>query len=355
MAKAIKPFKFSYVPAEEAFLDPLREDRDQPEAAKAVVIPFGLEASVSYGSGTAKGPQALIAASHQLELFDDELWREPVNDYGIATLKEPKIAKPIAEALKQLEALVGTVLAEDRFPLVIGGEHSLTPGAIAPFAARYKDLVVLQFDAHADLRDGYQGEPYSHAAAMRRVLDHKHVSLVSVGIRAISTSEVKFYEANRDRITIHWAHEVWDNARGGRLPEGESPGAKQDSARGGRLPEEESPGAKQEPSPGASKDFSRWDIERIVAPLKGRPVYLTFDIDALDPSIMPATGTPEPGGLRFEEALAIIRRTAEVAKVVGADIVELAPMKGLHAPDFLAAKLAYKMLSYVLSGTKRRG
>jgi len=311
MAKLRTSVKLDYVPAEEAFLDPLREDRDRPAEARAVVIPFGLEASVSYGTGTAKGPQALIAASHQLELFDDELWREPVNDYGIATLREPAIAKPISKALRQLEGLVATVLQADRFPLILGGEHALTPGAIRPFARRYPDLVVLQFDAHADLRDGYQGEPYSHAAAMRRVLDHKHVSLVSVGIRAISTAEAAFCEANRERVTIHWARDAWDR-------------------------------------PGA-----RWDIEKILAPLAGRPVFITFDVDALDPGIMPATGTPEPGGLCFEEALAFIRRTAQVANVVGADIVELAPMPRLHAPDFLAAKLAYKLLSYVLSGTKR--
>ncbi len=139
---------------------------------------------------------------------------------------------------------------------MLGGEHSLTPGAIRPVAARHPDLVVLQFDAHADLRDGYQGERYSHAAAMRRVLDLAGVSLVSVGIRAVSTEEVAFYDANRDRITIHWA-----------------------------------------------KDQARWDIEEIVAPLRGRPVYVTFDIDALDSAVMPATGTPTPGGLGYWQAL----------------------------------------------------
>ncbi len=193
-----------YLPGALSFLDPLRRDADRPGDARAVVIPFGLEASVSYGSGTAKGPAAIMAASQQLELFDEELWREPYADYGIAAIAEPKIATPVAAALDQLEALVEAVLHAGKFPFIIGGEHSLTAGAIRPFAKRHKDLVVLQFDAHADLRDGYLGEHYSHAAAMRRVLDHQHVSLVSAGIRAISSGEVEFLEANRHRIHMHW-------------------------------------------------------------------------------------------------------------------------------------------------------
>jgi agmatinase len=296
--------KLNYLPGANSYLDPLRLDADRPQDARAVVIPFGLEASVSYGSGTAKGPSAILAASQQLELFDEELWREPYRDYGIAAITEPKIATPVTAALDQLEGLVETVLAAGKFPFVIGGEHSLTAGAIRPFAKRYPDLVVLQFDAHADLRDGYLGEHYSHAAAMRRVLDHAHVSLVSVGIRAISSGEVEFLEANRHRIHMHWG-----------------------------------------------KDQARWDIEEIVKPLRGKPVYITFDIDALDGAIMPATGTPTPGGLQYLHALAILRRACEVGQVVGADLVELAPIEGLHAFDYTAAALSYKMLSYALSGT----
>jgi agmatinase len=297
--------KADYLPGAESFLDPLREDADRPDSARAVIIPFGLEASVSYGSGTARGPAAILAASHQLELYDDELMREPYLDYGIAALREPVIARPIEAALGQLSDLVAWVAEAGRFPLVLGGEHALTAGAIRPFAARYPDLVVLQLDAHADLRDGYLGEHYSHASAMRRVLDHAHVSLVSVGIRAVSKEEVAYYEANRQRIRIHWA-----------------------------------------------KEQAQWDVEDIVAPLRGRPVYVTFDIDALDPGIMPATGTPVPGGISYAQALAILRRTAEVASIVGGDLVELSPLPGLHACDYLAASLAYKLLSYALSGTK---
>jgi agmatinase len=291
-----------YLPAEESFLDPVRADAGNPGAARAVVIPFGLEASVSYGGGTAAGPAAILEASQQLELYDEELEREPYLDYGVAALRAPAIARPIEAALDQLAGIVETVLGEGRFPFVLGGEHSLTAGAIRPFVKRHPDLVVLQLDAHADLRDGYQGERHSHAAAMRRVLDHAGVGLVSVGIRAISKAEVDYYVANRDRITIHLA-----------------------------------------------KDQAGWDIEAILAPLRGRPVYLTFDIDALDGAVMPATGTPTPGGLSYLQSLAILRRACAVGRVVGADLVEFAPIAGLHACDYTAAALAYKLLSYALS------
>ena len=301
---AAKP-KLDYLPPAEAFLDPERDD--SPEKARAVVIPFGIEASVSYGSGTSRGPAAILAASHQLELFDEELWREPYRDFGIATIREPAIPTGVAAALDQLEALVETVVAAGRFPLVLGGEHSLTPGAVRPLARRHPDLVVLQLDAHADLRDGYVGERFSHAAAMRRVLDLAGVSLVSVGIRAFSSEEAAFLAEAGDRVHIHWG-----------------------------------------------KDQARWDVEEIVRPLRGRPVYVTFDIDALDSAAMPATGTPMPGGIPYLTALAILRRAAEVGTIVGGDVVELAPIAGLHACDFTAAAIASKIMTYALSGTGAR-
>ena len=294
--------KLDYLPAEESFLDPVRADAGDPASARAVVIPFGLEASVSYGGGTASGPAAILAASHQLELYDDELECEPYLRYGVAAVREPVISRPVEAALTQLQSLVEAVLDAGKFPLVLGGEHSLTVAPVRALAARHKDLAVLQLDAHADLRDGYQGERFSHAAAMRRVLDSLNVSLVSVGIRAISREEVEFYQANRDRITIHWA-----------------------------------------------KDQARWNLDAMLAPLKGRPVYLTFDIDALDASVMPATGTPTPGGLSYGAALEIVRRACGAGNVVGADLVELAPIEGLHACDYTAAAIAYKMLSYTLA------
>jgi len=293
-----------YLPAEQSFLDPVRVDAHDPGAARAVVIPFGLEASVSYGGGTAQGPSAILRASQQLELYDEELGCEPYRTWGVAALREPVIEPSIEAALVQLTYLVEGVIAQDKFPLVLGGEHSLTPGAIRPIVTRNPDLVVLQLDAHTDLRDGYLGEHYSHAAAMRRVLDLPGTSLVSVGIRSASSEEVEFYAANRDRIQVHWA-----------------------------------------------KDQARWDMAEIVAPLEGRPVYITFDIDALDSAIMPATGTPTPGGLGYWQALGLLRRACAAAgRVVGADLVEFAPIAGLHACDYTAAALAYKLLAYALSG-----
>jgi agmatinase len=294
--------ELNYRQPEDGFLKLEAQDAGEMRAAKAVVVPFGMEASVSYGSGTAAGPEAIIAASQQVELFDEELWCEPFRNFGIATLDAPEILPDNKAALQQIEALVETVLAEGRFPLILGGEHALTAGVIRPFARRYSDLAVLHFDAHSDLRDGYLGEPYSHAAAMRRVLDHPGVSLVSVGVRATDISEVPFIEANQNRITIHWA-----------------------------------------------KDRANWRTEDIVERLKGRPVYVTFDVDGFDSSLMPATGTPVPGGFFFDEACAILHAAAKAGNIVGADIVELAPIPGLHACEFTAAKLAYKLLGYALS------
>lgn len=293
-----------FLPPKKAFLGLDKKSACTYDQAKAVIIPFGLEASVSYGGGTHKGAKAMIKASHEVELFDEQFWCETFRDIGIVTLKEPEIEKSLPDALRQLESLVRTVLDANKFPFVFGGEHSITAGAIRPFAEKYDDLVILHFDAHADLRDGYDGEHYSHASALRRCLDDDavaqrgaHIQLVSCGIRNISAGEIPFLEANKERIHIYWA-----------------------------------------------KDKRRWDISKIVAPLKGRPVYLTFDLDGFDGSLMPATGTPEPGGLFWDDALEIITEAAKICTIVGADVNELAPMKNWHACDFLAAKLAYKIL-----------
>lgn len=291
-----------YRRAREAFLGTEGADR-APDEARAVIVPFGLEASVSYGGGTASGPEAIIAASPELELFDEELWKEPFRDFGIATLESPRsIERPIARALEKIERIVERLLDEDRFPLVLGGEHSLTIGAIRPFVRRFPDLCVLHLDAHADLRNGYLGEPHSHAAAMRRVLDHAGVQLVSVGIRNIAAEEAAFFLENRDRVQIHWA-----------------------------------------------RDRHTWNLDDVVDRLRGRPIYLTFDVDCLDSGLMPATGTPEPGGLSYDDVIAVIRAAAGAGRIVGADIVELAPIPGLHACDFIAAKIAYKILTHALA------
>ena len=286
------------LPPEEGFLKLAPEDRADPEKPKAVVIPFGLEATVTYGAGTSRGPAAMIAASPEVELFDEELWCEPVKSFQVETWREPTIPENVEDALDALEALTARALEDGSFPIVFGGEHSVTPGALRPFVKRYPDLALLHFDAHADLRDGYQGEKFSHAAAIRRCLDAPNLSVTSIGIRNISAEEIPFYQANRDRVHIWW-----------------------------------------------SKDKDDWDLEKMLAPLVGRPVYVTFDLDGFDASLMPATGTPEPGGLFWHDVMPILKRASEVAPWVGADINELAPKKDLHGCDFLAAKLAYKILS----------
>ncbi|TAF15121.1 MAG: agmatinase [Alphaproteobacteria bacterium] len=296
------------LPSRQGFLKLPPEDAVGYEDARAVIVPFGLEASVSYGGGTSRGPQAMIDASPELELFDETLWCEPYRYLNLVTLPPLKRLETIAQTLDAAEAVIEQLLVDGKFPMTFGGEHSITAGTIRPFARRYPDLAILHFDAHADLRDGYMGEHYSHAAALRRCIDDdkvqgrgEHLTLVSCGIRNISASEIPFYEANKHRIHIYWG-----------------------------------------------KDMASWNVREIVEHLRGRHVYLTFDVDGLDASLMSATGTPEPGGLFWADAMAIIRAASEVCTIVGADVNELAPIDGFHCYDFLAAKLAYKIMSYAL-------
>ncbi|MBF0133771.1 MAG: agmatinase [Magnetococcales bacterium] len=266
---------------------------------KALVIPFGMEASVSYGHGTSLGPAAILEASREVETFDCELMLEPCDHFALVTCAAEPVPGDVSLALTELQNRVAWALTAGFFPLVLGGEHALTAGAIRPFVARYPDLVIVHFDAHADLRDGYLGEHFSHASAMRRCLDAPGVRLVSLGIRNISRSEVDYVRSQGERITIFWAHEK-----------------------------------------------RHWSMERIRGLIQGRKVYLSFDVDAFDSSLMPATGTPEPGGLFWDDCLPILRMVMQESEVVGADITELAPASGLHACDFLTAKLAYKIVSY---------
>ena len=266
---------------------------------KAVIVPFGLEKTVSYGGGTRNGPKEIIKASHQVELYDEELDCEPYKKIGIKTLKPFKIEKNIQKALNKMSKINKEILDKRLFPMTLGGEHSITPGCIDPFTKKFKNICLLHFDAHADLRQSYNGEKFSHASAIRRCLDYKNVSLISFGIRNISESEIPFLKKNSSRINIFWA-----------------------------------------------KDKKKWNLSKFKKLIKNKTVYLTFDVDGLDSSIMPATGTPEPGGLLWDETLDIIRIAAKNSKIVGADINELSPIKGFNSYNFLVAKLAYKILSY---------
>ena len=280
-------------------------DANQNIEPKVVVVPFGLEKTVSYGGGTKNGPREIIKASHQVELFDEELNKEPYREIGIKTVKPFTIKKKIGDALDQLSAINKEILSKNRFPLVFGGEHSITPGAIKPFANKYNHITLLHFDAHADLRESYNGEKFSHASAIKRCLDFKNVNVVSFGIRNLSQPEMNFYKNNRDRIEIFWG-----------------------------------------------KDKKNWDLFQLDKLFKNKTVYITFDVDGFDASIMPATGTPEPGGLLWEDVLPIIKKVCEISNIVGADINELAPIKNFDSYNFLVAKLAYKILAYTFEFKK---
>ena len=272
-----------------------------------VIVPFGIEKTVSYGGGTSKGPKEIIKASHQVELFDEDLNKEPYKNIGIKTLKPFPIKKNMNDSLKQIENINKFLLDKKKFPLVLGGEHSLTPGAIRPFVKKFKKICLLHFDAHADLRNSYNGNKFSHASAIRRCLDNSNVSVISFGIRNISLNEISFLKKNKKRIKIYWA-----------------------------------------------KDKSRWNLGEFKKIIKNKKVYLTFDVDGLDLSIMQATVTPEPGGLFWDETINIIKLAAKSSHIVGADINELSPIKGFDSYNFLVAKLAYKIISYSFEFKKIR-
>ena len=266
---------------------------------KVVIVPFGLEKTVSYGSGTKNGPKEIIKASHQVELFDEDLDCEPYKKIGIKTLRPFKIRKTMKDALAQIAKINDGIISQKLFPLVLGGEHSITPGCILPFVKKYKNLCLLHFDAHADLRESYNGNKFSHASAIKRCLDYKNVTIISFGIRNISLKEINYVKKNTKRIMIFWA-----------------------------------------------KDKDKWNLSLFTKLIKNKKVYLTFDVDGFDSSLMPATGTPEPGGMFWDETIKIIKIASKNSEIVGADINELAPIKGFNTYNFLVAKLAYKILAY---------
>ena len=247
-----------------------------------------MERSVSYGKGTARGPAAILEASLQLEAFDGE--SVPCAS-GIHT-------RPPVETLEAIEAAVVDVLKGGKVPVVLGGEHTVSLGAFRAFASFGEPFGIVQFDAHADLRDVYEGDPLSHACTMRRALDLE-IPLLQIGVRALSREE---FDLRRERRIPH----VDGYAIGQR-----------------GLPDRLLPA-----------DFP----ER---------VYVTFDVDALDPSIMPATGTPEPGGLDWFRTMRALEKISRRRRIVGFDVVELAPIVGLHAPDFLAARLVYDLMGLI--------
>ena len=271
------------------------------EKAAAVIFPVPYESTTSYGGGTRQGPGSIIDASRYIELYDQEFDCEAGALLGIHTLPGIELTRAGATpAMAELQAAYAKVAEAcgDRFLMMLGGEHSVSSPAILAQAARHKErLTVLQLDAHADLRPQYEGTPNSHASAMARVLDKADV--VAVGIRAVSAEEMEVNRATPGS-TIIWADEMWEN--------------------------------------------DRW-MDRALEAL-GPKVYITFDVDYFDPKYVPSTGTPEPGGGDWYRTLKFLKRVYQEREVVAADVVELAPTPGLHAPDFLVAKLVYKLISY---------
>ncbi|MGQ9628809.1 MAG: agmatinase [bacterium] len=276
----------------------LEEGYTDYRRAGIAVLPVPYDATVSYGTGTRNGPRHIISASMNLELYDVETGRQPFLR-GIHTLPE---VEPVASGPQSMVNRVYTicrgVLRDGKFPVILGGEHSISFGVVRALRERYADLSVLQLDAHADLREEYGGTPYNHACVMRRILDI--CPIVQVGIRSMSPEEAKFIR-ERD-LRPFYAHSM---ISGG-------------------------------------DDWMGEAVRRLTD-----MVYITIDLDALDPSIMPAVGTPEPGGMGWYEVIALIRRVAESKRIVGFDVLELAPQPGNIAPDFLAAKLVYKVLAYI--------
>ncbi len=291
-------------------------ERATPEGAATWILPVPYEATTSWGSGTRLGPRAIIDASRYIELYDHELGRDPSLD-GVYTFPALELTRgDAARAMSELEDACNRVLdaAAGRRVIMIGGEHSVSAPAILAHADRTGErLAVLQCDAHLDLRESLDGSPFSHACAMRRVIDR--VDLVTVGARGISGEEWEAASA-RDNVTVITGEEL---------------------AAGAGVPGHGGPAGRAEDSPA-------W-LDRAMSALAD-PVYITFDADFFDPSLMPSTGTPEPGGGTWHQALALLRRVFAERRVVGADLVEHAPIPGLAAPDFTAARLVYRMIGY---------
>ncbi len=268
------------------------------EKAGVVFLLAPYEATVSWGEGTSKGPRAVMEAFLNLELFDHELDCSPY-EVGISLLGlELEGMKPL-EAVRLVRDKAAEVLGDGKFPVLVGGEHSLSYGMVGAFSGRYSDLSILQFDAHADLRSEFRGERYSHACVMSHI--RELADAVQVGVRSLSRGEDELIK--RENYNIFWARDIVDN--------------------------------------------KKWFREAIDA--LGENVYLTIDLDVFDPSIMPSVGTPEPGGLDWYLVLDFLKLLCEERNVVGFDVVEFSPIKDFRSPDFLVAKLIYKLVGYVFA------
>jgi agmatinase len=272
---------------------PVRRSFDD---ARIVILPVPVDRTTSYVGGTRNGPHELLQASSHMELWDEEM-QVDIHPVGIFTLAEMELPFGEMESLiEEIERVAYEVIGRDKFLVGVGGEHSISPPLISAAARKFPTLSILQIDAHTDLRDNYMGTRHNHACAMRRALEYAPIT--QVGIRSLSTDEAAIIP--KLKTTIFYDVSM-----------------------------------RRDP---------QW-IDRVVDTLHDE-VYVSIDVDGIDPAIMPATGTPEPGGLSWTEITALLRATAERRRIVSCDIVELSPIPGMVAPNFLAAKLVYKLLTY---------
>ncbi|MDP4173853.1 MAG: agmatinase [Bacteroidota bacterium] len=271
------------------------------KSSEIVVLSAPFEKTVSYGHGTKNGPKGILEASHYVEFYDEELDRELAFEKGICSLTPIDFKNMSAKkSISFVYDKVIKLLDDGKFVVTLGGEHSLSLAPVKAHLEKFENLSILQFDAHSDLRQSYEGSIYSHASVMARVAELTK-DIVQVGIRAQCIEESKFIKENN--IKTFYARNIRLNKYG-----------------------------------------KNWEKE-VLNSLKEN-VYISFDVDAFDPSFLPSTGTPEPGGLFWDETMNLLRMIGESRKIVGFDVVELAPVKNSHSSDFTAAKLVYKLLNY---------
>jgi len=289
-------FPFQYDHAEPLVFGGALPVRRSFDESSVVILPVPVDRTTSYVSGTRNGPHEILQASSHMELWDEEMQAD-IHGVGIFTLPEMELPfGEMAPLIDEIERVAYEVIGRDKFLLTLGGEHSITPPLVSAAARKHPGLSLLQIDAHADMRDAYMGTAHNHACAMRRSLEYARIT--QVGIRSLSTEEAEALP--RLNSTVFYDHDM-----------------------------------RRDP---------KW-IDTIVESL-GQNVYVSIDVDGMDPAIMPATGTPEPGGLSWAEITTLLRRTAERRTIVAADLVELSPIPGMVAPNFLCAKLVYKLLTY---------
>lgn len=296
--------KFSVLPLKQNFLA-IEKEFSSLENSRIVILPCPFEKTTSYGKGTSKGPAAIIKASHYVEFFDEETGKEICFSHGIAVVKPLNFGKLTGKtALDLIYKNVTALINEGKFVITLGGEHSVSTAPIKAHFDSYSNLdggfSVLHFDAHSDLRDEYEGSKYSHASFAARVAEFT-TNITQVGIRAQCKEEYEFNKAKG--INTFYAYQMRDEG------------------------------------------FDNLLRDKIINTLN-KNVYITFDVDYFDPSIMPSTGTPEPNGFYWDETMKLLKDVSEKRNVLGFDVVELAPRKDYTFPDFLTAKLIYKILNY---------